>query len=205
MIWLAEEQKLIGCVPMLKKEYSEEEIRKMSQYHCCQGWSVLSKLVMKIQGTGFKYDGEGFSSCQYRVEAKRLVDVCFNFDFECFWFTSDSRIKKYQHQIFDVFKNLTLYKVEEHSEDEVKENILREKQMLEQWVSSRTLSAIDLDVSTTINEAKEKFTRLTNLQKMFADNGYKLTNDLFADADEAIMKQIYEERKVEETVNMPTC
>ena len=34
MIWLKENHSLIGYVPILKKEYSEKNIREMSEYSC---------------------------------------------------------------------------------------------------------------------------------------------------------------------------
>ncbi len=80
MIWLKENQKLAGYVPILKKDYNEKEIRQMSEYHCYQGWSALSRFVMKIQGIEFVCH-YGFADSLI-VETKRLVDIVFNFDFE---------------------------------------------------------------------------------------------------------------------------
>ena len=68
MIWLKENHSLIGYVPILKKEYSEKNIREMSENSCYEGWSRLSMLVMKIQGIEFSYNG-GFNN-HYRVETQ---------------------------------------------------------------------------------------------------------------------------------------
>ena len=193
MIWLKENHSLVGYVPILKKEYSEENIREMSEYHCYSGWSVLSSLVMNIQGIEFSYYGS--SSDHYRVKTQRLVDICFGFNFECFTLPSDPRMKKYISQIFDVFENLTLYKVEEHSEEEIKEQIAQIKHSLEHLISSKTLSAIDSDISYRIDDAEISATNLSNLQKIFEDKGYLLSHDIFANINKTISKKIYRKRK----------
>lgn len=194
MIWLKENHSLVGYVPILKKEYSEENIREMSEYNCYSGWSLLSILVMKIQGIEFSYYG-GYSN-HYRVKTQRLVDICFGFDFECFSLPSDPRMEKYISQIFDVFENLTLYKVEEHSEEEIKERVAQIKHTLEHLVLPKTLSAINSDISYLIDyDAKSSATRLSELQKMFKDKGYLLSHDIFANINKILSKEIYNERK----------
>ena len=194
MIWLKENQNLVGYVPILQKEYTEDEIREMSKYSCYQGWSSLSRLVMEIQGIGYKFY-EGYRICYGPETIKRLVDISFSFDFECFLLPDDERMKTYRRQIFEVFENLTLYKVKENSEKKVKQNISRAKRTLKQLVSNKTLSGIDFDVRNSIREAKAVSERLATLQKMFVIHDYRLTHDLFANADEEIQKKIYEERK----------
>ncbi len=201
MIWLKENQNLVGYVPVLKKEYTEEEIREMSEYSCYQGWSTLSMLVMQIQGIGYK-SYEGYRLCYGCETIKRLVDISFTFDFECFLLPDDERMKTYRRQIFEVFENLTLYKVKEHSKKEVKQNISRAKRTLKQWVSNETLSRIDFDKQKSIRQAEEVSERLATLQKMFVVHDYRLTHDLFANADEEIQKKIYEERKEGKVMEM---
>lgn len=193
MIWLKENHSLVGYVPILKKEYSEENIREMSEYHYYGDWSALSILVMEIQGIEFSYYG-GFSN-HYRVKTQRLVDICFGFGFECFVFPSAPKMEKYISQIFDVFENLTLYKVEEHSEKELKERIAQIKHTLEQLVSTKTLSAIDFDISDLIDDAESSATNLSNLQKIFEDKGYLLSHDIFANINKTLSKKIYKKRK----------
>ena len=104
-------------------------------------------------------------------------------------------METYRRQIFEVFENLTLYKVKEHSEKKLKQNISRTKRTLKQWVSNDTLSRIDFDVQKSISQAKRVSENLETLQKMFVAHDYRLTHDLFANANEEIQKKIYEERK----------
>ncbi len=200
MIWLKENHILVGYVPTLKKEYSEQDIREMSKYSCYQGWSRLSKLVMQIQGIGFEYNG-GFSN-HYRVETQRLVDICFNFDFECFLLPTDPRMEKYRSQIFEVFENLTLYKVEQHSKEEIKEKIAQIKHTLEQLVSIKTLSGIDYDISVYIRSAESSFSNLCKLQKMFEDKGTPLSHDIFANINKTLSKKIYTKRRIKTILEM---
>lgn len=200
MIWLKENHSLVGYVPILKKEYSEKNIREMSEYSCYEGWSNLSELVMKIQGIEFLYYG-GFNN-HYRVETQRIVDIKFDFGFECFLLQTDPRMEKYRSQIFDVFENLTLYKVEELSEEKIKESISQVKHTIEQLVSIRTLSNIDYDISNLMNYAKRSATNLSNLQKMFEDKGYILSHDLFANINKTISKKIYTKRRTKTILEM---
>lgn len=200
MIWLKENTNFLGYVPILKKEYKEENIRELSQYSCYQGFSKLSKLVMQIQGIGFEYYG-GFSN-HYKVEAKRLIDINFDFEFECFLLPDDPRMETYRNQIFEVFENLTLHKVEEYSEEELKQKITQVKQTLEQLVSTKTLSAIEYDVSRLTHLAKKSSTNLCHLQKMFADKGYPLTNNLLSNIDDSISQEIYAERETKTILKM---
>lgn len=199
MIWLKETHSLVGYVPILKKEYSEKNIREMSEYSCYEGWSRLSELVMKIQGIEFSYND---SSNHYRVETQRLVDIRFDFGFECFLLPTDPRMEKYRSQIFEVFGNLKLYKVEEHSEEEMKEKIAQITQTLEQLVSTQTLSYIDYDISRCISTAETASTNLFNLQKMFEDKGYLLSHDIFANINETLSKKIYTKRRTKTILEM---
>lgn len=201
MIWLEEKGKIVGYVPMLKKEYSEQEIKQMSEYSCYQGWSELSILVMQIQGIAYKKYSCSFPyRLEYGSDAKRLVDVSSNFDFECFLLPSDSTIiKHYIPQIFEVFKNLTFYKVEEYSRKQMSEKIETAKREIEQLISEKTLSAINHDIENTLNNVKRVTERLSKLQRLFESKGYKLNHTLFEDADSEILKQIYEERETKIT------
>lgn len=202
MIWLKENQKLVGYVPILEKEYEEMEIREMSKYHCYSGWSKLSEFVMKIQGIEFVYYyGIDETTITDLTEVQRLVDVRFCFDFECFLqddfryynIIKDSlRMKIYKNQIFDVFQNLTLYKLKELSEKEAKEEIAQEKEILER-LALYNIDKYLLDIKC---RAEKSSNNLSNLLKMFENNVYiSGKHYLFANIDEAITKKIYEERK----------
>lgn len=222
MIWLKENHSLIGYVPVLKKEYTEKDIREMSKYHCFQGWSKLSGLVMQIQGIEFVYN-----SCypreSYRVRPERIVDVFCDFDFECFTFPDVPVMEKYIRQIFDLFENLTLYKVEEHSEEEIKESSLQVRHALKQVIAnlSKLPEIFQLDnIDETIKEIKESSlqvkrthqriiayaersaTNLSKLQKMFQDKGYLLSHNIFANINETISKEIYTERVAKTILEM---
>lgn len=200
MIWLKENSNFVGYVPILKKKYSEEKIREMSKYSCYQGWSSLSRLVMKIQGIGFEY--HCVPCDHYKFNAQRLVDIRSDFSFECFLLPSEPKMEHYRSQIFEVFENLTLYKVEEHSEEEIKENIAQAKHSLKHFVSDKTLLTIDYNVSDFFEDTNRTIANLSKLQKMFESKGYMLTYDLFADIDKALAKQIYEERVTKTVLEM---
>lgn len=161
---------------------------------------IINARLWKIQGIEFSYNG-GFNN-HYRVETQRLADIRFDFDFECFLLPSDSRMEKYRSQIFDVFENLTLYKVEEHSEEEIKESIAQVKHTLEQLVSTKTLSAIDYDISNFIAYAESSAINLSNLQKMFQDKGYLLSHDIFANINKTLSKKIYTKRRTKTILEM---
>lgn len=202
MIWLEEKEKIIGYVPMLKKEYSEEQIKKMSEYSRYEGWSELSILVMKIQGIAYKKYSCSFPfRLEYGSDAKRLVDVSSNFDFECFLLPSDPIIiEHYIPQIFEVFKNLTFYKVEEYSSEQMSEKIETAKREIEQLISEKTLVAINYDIEYFLANAKRTTERLGELQKIFANKGYTLSSSLFENANPEILKQIYEKRETKITL-----
>lgn len=200
MIWLKENGNFVGYVPILKKEYNEESIREMSKYSCYEGWSNLSKLVMKIQGIGFEYHS-GYC-VHYKFNAQRLVDIRFDFEFECFILPKNPKMETYRSQIFEVFENLTLYQVEEHSEEEIIANFAQAKHSLEYFVSDKTLSAIDSDVFDFFVDTNRTIANLSKLQKMFESKGYMLTHDLFANINETLVQQIYEERVTKTVLKM---
>lgn len=200
MIWLKENQKLVGYVPILEKEYNKIEIREMSEYHCYQGWSKLSEFIMQIQGIEFEcyYGFADFSI----TEVQRLVDISFCFDFECF-LQDNFKMNIYIGQIFDVFQNLTLYKVRELSEKEAKEEIAQAKKLLEGLISIKTLSNIDEDFLSIKSIAENSSNNLSNLQEMFENKGYTLDKlHLFANIDESITKKIYKKRKAKTRLEM---
>lgn len=200
MIWLKENDKIMGYVPILKKEYTEKEIREMSEYSCYQGWSKLSSLVMRIQGIGFIYVG-GFRD-HYQVLAQSLMDVNSKFDFECFLLPNDERMEHYRKQIHEVLENLTLYKIKELSEKEIQKNMLEMEQTLGECLSDRTLEKARFDVWSFINSAEVTVKNLTNLQEMFADKGYVLEHNLFAKDGEMPNKDIYEKRETTTMIEM---
>lgn len=200
MIWLKENSQFCGYVPMLRREYTEKSIREMSKYSFYDGWSRLSELVMKIQGIGYKFYGS-FSE-YYDVEPQSLAEICFDFDFECFLVPNESKIEIYRGQILDVFQNLTLYKVEEISEEELKKKVAEAKQHLNYFVSDRTLSAIDYDVSSFIRCAESSFANLSKTQKMLEDMGCPITQVLFSNIDENLRKEIYKPRESKNVLEM---
>lgn len=195
MIWLKEDEKVVGYVPILKKQYSEEEIWKMNKYSLYQGWSELAKIVMQIQG--IKYINAN-PYTYYEFEAKRLVDVKFGFYFE---FGEDNF--HYISQTFQVFENLVFYKMEEYSKTEIKEKVSRITSEMEQFISKKTLDDIKGDIKGLVREAKRNDKDLCNLQNIFSANGYKLSHSLFESPDELLRKQLYAERAIETELVMP--
>lgn len=81
MIWIKNNGEIVGCVPMLKKKYAEEQIRQMSKYHGYTGWSYLSETVMKIQGISYEYYGGPDEWDNYEAP-KTLAEVNFSFKYE---------------------------------------------------------------------------------------------------------------------------
>ena len=182
MIWLKENNNFCGYIMVLKKEYSEKEIRDMSRYHGYQGWSQLSQLVMIIQGIEFSYLG---TSHKYRIETQRIADIRFGFDFECFFCQTD---RMYRKQIFEVFKNVKMYKIREYSS----EKWSKIGHMIMELVSSKTFSHVDRDINRDVDIVSRNFEKL---QKMFEDKGYPLSHNIFANVNEEILEKIYLERE----------
>lgn len=197
MIWLKENDCFLGYVPILKKHYNETSIREMSEYNCYTAWSLLSELVMQIQGIEYSY-WAGFSKANhYNIKVKKLADIETCFNFECFTSAYDNqKMQIYIKQISEVFQNLTLYKVKEVSEDTLKEDILQAKQLLSKLGSYKILSEIDNELSTFIQSAEITSTNLSKLKRMIATSGYHLTT-LFDDITKPLSKKIYAKRKTE--------
>lgn len=200
MIWLKEKKKIVGYVPILKKEYSEQEIREMSKYKGYQGWSTLSILVMQIQGIGYEDYDYSYPRLLYSSDAKRLVDVSFFFQFECFSIPNNPIMEQYIPQIFKVFENLTFYKVEEYSIEQMRRKTENAKKEIEQLISEKTLNYINNDIKNFLLNVEETTKKLTDLQKLFKSKGYKLNHSLFESANPEILNQIYEQRETKITL-----
>ena len=196
MIWLKENEVIVGYVPFLKKEYTENSIREMSKYSCYDDWSKLSELVMKIQGIGYSSNVWHY----YEIKPKRLIDISFDFEFECFLQPNAPRMDDYLSQIFDVFENLTFYRVGELSKEKIYERIEQIKQEIELLVSDETLLSIYADISKFNSSAEIATSNLQKLQKMFAINGYTLSNNLFVSSDAQVKKDMYKKRRTKKVL-----
>lgn len=125
MIWFrnTDTNKIEGYVPQLNKVYNEFEIREMSEYNGVLGWSVLSEMVMGIQGIPeshiYTFEDRGFTP------AKSLANLDLDFNFE--FLRGINRNDKYLYQIYDVLSHLELLKVSEYTEDELDEYMNRFK------------------------------------------------------------------------------
>jgi len=131
------------------------------------------------------------------VEAsKTLAEVNCGFEFECFLVSSDFRIKSYISDIYNVFENLTLYKVKFYSESQLKDKIESLKKELSYFIDDKTTDIIDFDFRQTLMIAERNSEYLEKLLQLFSDNGLKLFHEIFQDADDAVIKEAYKQRKI---------
>lgn len=195
MIWIREKDEIVGYVPILKKEYSENEIREMSKYcHSrSKGWSKLSRLVMKIQGISYAYIQASTIS---PFEAPfTLYDVKSDFSYECFLdYYSDSQVKSYIHQIFDVFENLTLYKVEHHSISQLSEKVSDMCHYLSRFVKRDIANSVMSSFEDTLEMAGSNAKYIEDLFKLFADNSLILSHNIFEEANDEILEKVHQQR-----------
>lgn len=219
MIWLNENGKMIGYVPLLKKEYTEEEILDMSKCNGKDGFSELSKFIMQIQGfTGYyrEYYTYYFQHTPIYYPVYRLVDTTFNFyslDSEIFSLDSNiyldnhyndypnSKLCKYVDWIIEVLENLTLYKVEEYLEDDLYKEIPK---VLEQIIKKDTLHLINGDIKWNITHAKYASNYLKDLNKIFIYRGYDLTSNknIIKDITDDLKEKIYEKREAKQVITL---
>lgn len=199
MIWFKENEKIIGCVPILKKEYISEEIREMSNMDCItNGWTELSQLVMQIQGISYSYKDTFSKRSCYKIEASRtLADIEFKMRWlECFSRPSNPMMKKYIRYIFEVFKNLTLYKVKSYSEEELKEKMEKMEEEFKFIITEKSFDILKTDLEEIRQRAEDNTIHLHRINNIFYENGLILTGDLFKEADETILRKVYKTRKI---------
>ena len=178
--WKKGSVKAIGYVPVLKRQYSEAEIRDMSKNKV--GWSVLSRFVMMVQGIGFSQDC--FMNSIHE-DVKRLIDIDFTFLFEMELFYNEHPMEdEYFKQIKKVLENLLLYKVSgEISYMEIVEKSQFVKTYLEHLTDASTLDWFANGIEPLFYESAKNTTE--NFQKVIkklaipTDNMFKESNDFF--------------------------
>lgn len=200
MIWIKNNEEIIGCVPILKKKYTEDQIRQMSKYSCYSGWSNLSATVMNIQGINYEYHGSADESYSYEVP-KTLAEVNFSFKYEFFWNPSYPVVDLYIKQVFDVFENLTLYKVQHYSEEQFKEKLEYLKRDLSYIVCKKTFSSIEYELDSIMYEAEENAKTLENVLSVFSSHNLNLSNKIFQEPDNSIIEKIYKKRRINEKLS----
>ena len=200
MIWLDKEEEFWGCVPVLKKNYTETQIREMSKHSAYIGWSNLSSLVMRIQGINEDFNG-GFMHHYVCKAPKKLIDVDFSFSFECFY-NSDAENIQYIKQIVDVFEHLTLYVVEKRSKKQMHNTVAVALRNIQGFVSSRTFDSVKYDINHFFEGTKKTVDNLDKLLVLFDKFSLGLTHDLIVEPNEEIIKMVNEERNVEQTYYM---
>lgn len=198
MIWLREGNNIVGYAPVLKKQYSDDEIRKMSNWSCYEGWSELSKFVMRMQGTGYEYsngqDYEESEDCIYKA-----IDAWTNFEFECLHISPDKeeRMKVYLKQIYEVFENLKLYRIKTSSISHMRKVAEDAKKSMNDFISKHTLLSIDKDVDNIVESTNERTTNLNRLLTMFSNYNYPLPYEIYDIPSEEILSNLNIERKTD--------
>lgn len=185
MIWLKEQNIIGGFIIILNKKYTIEEIREMSNYHHYTGWSQLSTLVMKLQGISYKTKFDTFPAY------KALIDVTSNLDFECLWHRDYSHMKAYIYQIFNVFKNMTFYELDECSEEEFLEMLEEEKEKIRKSGDLQALNEFDSKFGGVITIAEHTKENLVKLSNIFSEYGLYFSHDLLEEATEEIIEKAF--------------
>ena len=202
MIWFKKEEKLIGCVPLLSKEYNSNEIRNMSN-NSARRISSLSEFVMQIQAISYSYFREG--EHYKRPTANSLMNVSLDISkWECFSITSDDERKKaYVDDIFEVFEKLSLYKVKELEIEEVKntikfltDDIKGFNDSLKYLLKVEIEESLNRKLEETINNAESNTEYLEKLKVLFKENDKVLTNPIFKEPDENVLLYAEQERNV---------
>lgn len=197
MIWIKENYEIVGYVPILKKEYTDDEIREMSKY--CQsqhkGWSKLSSLVMHVQGISYSYINDSPRVHNFYAPST-LYKVVSDFGYECFSGFPDFETKQYINQIFDVFENLTLYRVEQHSISFLLKKVDDISDYLSRFMDNYDIKCrIRGKLARTLLTAKSNAINLENLLNLFSDNGLVLSHSIFEEADEEIIEKVKHPRE----------
>lgn len=198
MIWIKENDEIVGYVPMLKKEYSDDEILEMSKY--CQsyykGWSKLSSFVMHLQGISYAYISHK-PIVDFFDAPLRLYDIKSDFYYECLDFDllPYDIVKPYTDQVFDVFENLILYKVEHYPISDLKQKVYEMADYLSNFVDSSIISSVRTNFNAvTLSIASANAKNIENLFKIFSKNGLTLSHNLFQEADDAIIEKLKQKR-----------
>ena len=202
MIWFKKEEKLIGYVPLLSKEYNSNEIRNMSK-NSARRISSLSEFVMQIQAISYSYFREG--EHYKRPTANSLMNVSLHIsEWECFSITSDDERKKtYINDIFEVFENLSLYKVKELEIEEVKntikfltDDIKGFNDSLKYLLKVEIEESLNRKLEEAINNAESNTEYLEKLKVLFKENDKVLTNPIFKEPDDKVLLDAEQERNV---------
>ena len=195
MIRLREGNNIVGYAPMLKKQYSDYEIRHMSKFSYYEGWSELSRFVMDLQAIEYEED-EGFK--YDKANALRLVDIRPYFSFECLWPDIPDRkmMEIYLSQIYEVFQNLKLYRLEQTSIEHINKTVLSAKEAIGFFVSEHTIANMYDDMERMIENAGNTTIDLNNLLALFSENGFPAIN-LFDIPSDEVKRQLNIERKIE--------
>lgn len=202
MIWLKEGEKLLGFVPTLKKEYGEEEIKKMSN-NTSSMISSLSEFVMQIQGVTAEFYEEGRTI--KKIPENSLVEVSLNLRrWECFNSVSNpTRTQNYVEDIFDVFENITLHKFVELRTKDVKKTIdfLSKEvnafnEIFNYLLKVEVESQLNIQLAKKIQIAESNTECLERLMQLFSGAGKTLDKNKFFDQnpDEETKKKLAEER-----------
>lgn len=192
MIWIKEKNNIVGYVPVLTKQYSDDEIREMSQDF--RGWSTLSTLVMHIQGITSSYSGDK-PVVKYSNAPLTLYDITFDFhdfyrEYLCF-----DEIPQYINQIFDVFQNLTIYKVSTYHIPDLTKNIDDIINHLQLFIPEKSTTSLRSDFNNLLSIAEYNAERFEELMITFLENNLTLSDSLFDTADEEMIKTLKQRRK----------
>ena len=193
MIWIKENDKLVGYVPVLKKEYTDDEIRKMSE-HCqydYDRWSKSSALVMPLQVISYAYNGKK-PTVDFSDVPKALYDITFDF---CFWPFIASKPISYTHQIFDVFENLTLYKVEQYSISDVTKKFDETTSYLSKFLNEDTIFSVKNNFKNLLSTADATAKNIEDLFDCFLRNGLSLSHLLFMETSAELIEEFKQPRE----------
>jgi len=199
MIWIKENDELVGYVPVLKKVYTDDEIREMSNHSFLQPreWSKLSSLVMHIQGISY-IDYDEHTMIRLTFDAPlRLYQIEHEFNYECLLPLDNSSLIPYIKQVFDVFENLTLYKVENYSISNLEKEFKEKLDYISHFIDTESIniSLIYLNFQHTLSIAEQNSSNIQKLFEIFSSNGLILSHNLFEEADEEIISQLKQRRQ----------
>lgn len=183
--------KLCGYVPVLKKEYSFEEIRDMSYFLKDGSVSKLSILVCDLQGIYCSSKGHIYEP------SKRIISIPFCFNFECI----DSTSAKYNHYIdliWDVLINIDFFKVIELSEEDLRCKIESSLNSLKWFVSDCSLNQINDEFNLTKKLAAKNKSNISKLRQQCKKRGFKSNHNIFTQKNVSpeIMQKLYERREL---------
>ena len=182
---------LCGYVPVLKKEYSFEQIRDMSYFLKDGSASILSKLVCNLQGIYCSSDGHIYEP------SKRIISIPFYFNFECL----DSTSAKYHHYIdliWDVLIHIDFFKILELTEEDLNGKLESSLNSLKWFVSDCCLSQIHTEFDFTKEMAVQSKRNIAKLRQQCKEKGYKSNRNIFTQkkATPEIIQNLYEKREL---------